>query len=126
MRAIPAITAALLLLGTFTAQAQTGKTGWWIRIDPAATEATSIELLAGSSRGTLAPWMVWKKGDASEFQLPEALRTAESITIRGTTTPNTADAVLCVFNGDIGAEHMDFDGVETETIDRDDRSSKCR
>lgn len=126
MRYIPGLLAAALLLASPAAYAQAAKTGWWIRIDPAATRSDSLELMAGPDKRTLSPFMTWKKGDATEFDLPAALRTAPVLALRAKSQPYEADASFCVFYGTQGVEDFYFDGIESETMRQTDHESRCR
>lgn len=126
MRYIPGLVAAAILLASPAAYAQAAKTGWWIRIDPAATRSDSIDLMAGANKGALTPWMTWKKGDATEFDLPDALRAAPVVAVRAKSHPYDADASFCVFYAGQGIEDFHFDGIESETMRQTDHESRCR
>lgn len=126
MRYIPGLLAVAMLVSSTAAYAQAAKTGWWIRIDPVATRSDSIELMAGPDKRTLTSWMTWKKGDATEFDLPAAVRAAPVIAIRAKAQPYESDASFCVFYANQGVEDFHFDGIETETMRQTEHESYCR
>ncbi|OYX12804.1 MAG: hypothetical protein B7Z15_09280 [Rhizobiales bacterium 32-66-8] len=126
MRLMSGALVALLMLGTAGAQAAATKTGWWVRFDAAETEAASVAVSAGATRAGLAPWITWKKGDSTEVDLPENLRTSTELVLRAVTNPSEADAKFCVFFGPDGVEDFDFDGSETERMSKSEREDDCK
>ena len=109
---------------TKTKVAKVNKTGWWIRIDTAKTVASSITFQVGLTRADRKDWRTWTAGEPAEFDLAE-MREWPKLHIRGKTDPKNKKAVFCVFYGDHGVEHFDFDGDKDENMKSTEKDNHC-
>jgi hypothetical protein len=91
------------------------KTGWWIRIDTSKTTASSIMFQAGLTRADRKDWRTWMAGEPAEFDLGE-MREWPKLHLRMKTDPKKGRAVFCVFYGDHGVEHFNFDGDKDDNM----------
>ena len=123
---------AVALFGAFvsvsasTVHAQATKRGWWIRVNKAKTEASTISFQIGTSKIDSRNWRTWKSGQRVEFDLPADLRNVARLYIRGTSNPSNKNAWFCVFYKDHGVEHFEFDGDEDHNMKQDDSDNDCR
>jgi hypothetical protein len=104
------------------------KTGWWIRVNPDKTSATTVSFQIGMTKKDSKMWRTWTPGQALEFDIPAELRNAAKLYIRGTTDPKNKHALFCVFYMDHGVEQFHFDGdVDHEMKPSDtDFLHKCK
>lgn len=109
-----------------TASSQATKTGWWVRINPAATTAEMITFQIGANKLQREEWRVWRAGEPAEFDVPEKYLQAPSLYLRGNVTPIGKLATLCMMYKDRGVEHMSFDDDESETKSQTEIDIKCR
>jgi hypothetical protein len=105
---------------------QTTKSGWWIRINPAATTAQAITFQIGASKLQREEWRVWNAGEPVEFDVPEKYAQVPRLYVRGNVTPIGKTATLCMMYKDRGVEHMSFDDDESETKSQAEIDYKCR
>ena len=134
-----ALLGAVLGVGASSANAQTtttktvtktrvtrvDKTGWWIRVDTAKTEASSILFQVGLTRADRKDWKTWTAGEPAEFDLGE-MRMWPKLHIRGKAEPKHKKAVFCVFYGDHGVEHFHFDGDVDHNMKPHDSDRECK
>ena len=110
---------------TKTKVAKVNKTGWWIRINTAKTVASSISFQVGLTRADRHDWRTWMAGEPAEFDLMD-MRAWPKLHIRGKTDPKGKKAVFCVFYGNHGVEHFEFDGDVDKNMKRDDSDNDCK
>jgi hypothetical protein len=104
------------------------KAGWWIRVNPEKTSATTVSFQIGMTKKDSAMWRTWTPGQPLEFDVPAALLNAAKLYIRGTTDPRNKHALFCVFYMDHGVKEFHFDGdVDHEMKPSDtDFLHKCK
>jgi len=110
---------------TKTKVAKVNKTGWWIRIDTGKTVASSISFQVGLTRADRHDWRTWMAGEPAEFDLMD-MRAWPKLHIRGKTDPKGKKAVFCVFYGNHGVEHFEFDGDEDHNMKQNDSDNDCK
>ncbi len=108
------------------ASSQASKTGWWVRINPAATTAQLITFQIGTSKIQREEWRVWNAGEPAEFDVPERYLQAPRLYLRGNVTPIGKFATLCLMYRDRGVDHMSFDDDDSETKSQTEVDVKCR
>ena len=86
------------------------KAGWWIRVHPEKTSATTVWFKIGMTKKDSKLWRTWKPGEALEFDVPAELITAAKLYIHGTTDPHDRHAKFCVFYMDHAVREFHFDG----------------
>ncbi len=102
------------------------KTGWWIRINPQKTVASSIAFQIGMTRADRHDWRTWTAGEPEEFDVPIELRELDHLYLRGVTEPKSKDAVFCVFFRDHGVQHFKFDGDKDENMKPGNSDHDCK
>ena len=102
------------------------KAGWWIRVNPEKTHASTISFRVGTSKKDSRDWRSWTAGQAMEFDLPVELRNAARLYLKGTTVPGNKHAVFCVFYMDHGVEHFAFDGDVDKKMEPSDTDRDCK
>lgn len=107
-----------------TKVAKVDKTGWWIRIDTAKTVASSISFQVGLTRADRKDWRTWMAGEPAEFDLME-MRQWPKLHIRAKTDPKGKKAVFCVFFGNHGVQHFDFDGDKDDNMNSTHDDNDC-
>ena len=110
---------------TKTKVAKVDKTGWWIRVDTGKTVASSISFQVGLTRADRHDWRTWIAGESAEFDLKE-MRTWPKLHIRAKTDPKGKKAVFCVFYGNHGVEHFEFDGDVDKNMKPGDSDNDCK
>jgi hypothetical protein len=105
---------------------QVTKTGWWIRVNPEKTVASTISFQVGMTRADRHDWRTWTAGEPEEFDLPIELRNLPKLYLRGIAEPHRKDAVFCVFFGDHGVQHFKFDGDKDENMKSHDSDHDCK
>ena len=108
-----------------TKVARVDKTGWWIRIDTAKTVASSISFQVGLTRADRKEWRTWMAGEPAEFDLME-MRQWPKLHIRAKTDPKSKKAVFCVFFGNHGVQHFDFDGDKDDNMNSTHDDNDCK
>src|SRR6476620_1608444 len=86
------------------------KAGWWIRVHPEKTSATTVWFKIGMTKKDSKLWRTWKPGEAVEFDVPAELISAAKLYIHGTTDPHDRHARFCVFYMDHAVREFHFDG----------------
>jgi len=136
-----ALLGAFAIVGASSAQAQTthsttttavtkkkvatvDKSGWWIRIDTAKTKASSISFWVGLTRADRKEWRTWTAGEPEEFDLAE-MREWPKLHIRAKTDPKSEKAAFCVFFGNHGVSHFDFDGDKDDNMKSSHTDHDC-
>lgn len=109
---------------TKTRVARVNKSGWWIRVDTAKTSASSISFWVGLTRADRKEWRTWTAGEPAEFDLAE-MREWPKLHIRAKTDPKGKKAVFCVFFGNHGVEHFDFDGDKDDNMKSSHTEKDC-
>lgn len=109
---------------TKTRVAKVDKTGWWIRIDTAKTTASSITFQAGMTRADRKEWRTWTTGEPAEFDLAE-MREWPKLHLRMKTAPKKGHAVFCVFYGNHGVQHFEFDGDKDDNLKPGNTDNDC-
>ena len=109
---------------TKTKVAKVNKTGWWIRIDTAKTVASSISFQIGLTRADRKEWRTWTAGEPAEFDLAE-MRAWPKLHIRAKTDPKNKKAAFCVFFGNHGVQHFDFDGDKDDNMKSTHDDNDC-
>jgi hypothetical protein len=102
------------------------KTGWWIRVNPEKTHATTVSLRVGTSKKDSRDWRSWTAGQPMEFDLPAELRNVPKLYIHGATVPGNKHVVFCVFYMDHGVEHFAFDGDVDKNMEATDSDRDCK
>src|SRR5438270_13702299 len=102
------------------------KAGWWIRVDPERTKASTISFQIGMTRADRHDWRTWTQGEPVEFDVPVELLGSEHLHLRGIAEPHHRDAVFCVFFRDHGVEHFKFDGDKDENMKPHDSDHDCK
>ena len=110
---------------TKTKVAKVNKTGWWIRIDTGKTVASSISFQVGLTRADRHDWRTWMAGGPAEFDLME-MRAWPKLHIRAKTDPKGKKAVFCVFYGNHGVEHFEFDGDKDDNMKSTHTDDDCK
>ena len=110
---------------TKTRVAKVNKAGWWIRIDTEKTVASSISFQVGLTRADRHDWRTWTAGEPAEFDLME-MREWPKLHIRAKTDPKGKKAVFCVFFGNHGVEHWDFDGDKDDNMKSTNTDNDCK
>jgi hypothetical protein len=114
-------------VGASSAHAQkVKKNGWWIRVNPEKTSATTVWLKIGMTKKDSKLWRTWKTGQALEFDVPVELRNAARLYIHGTTDPHDRHALFCVFYMDHGVEQFHFDGNVDHNMKPSDSDGECK
>ncbi|MFL6519940.1 MAG: hypothetical protein ACJ8NS_06945 [Chthoniobacterales bacterium] len=134
-----ALFGAFLALGVLSAQAaekvttttvtkvrKVTKAGWWIRVNPEKTQATSISLQIGMTKKDSKMWRTWTPGQGLEFDVPAELLNAAKLYIRATTDPKNKHALFCVFYMDHAVEQFHFDGDVDHEMKPSDSDRECR
>src|ERR1044072_85477 len=94
---------------TKTRIAKVNKTGWWIRINTDKTVASSISFQVGLTRADRKQWRTWTAVEPAEFDLAE-MREWPKLNIRAKADTKGKKAAFCVFFGNHGVSHFNFDG----------------
>ena len=140
-RLLVALVACSIISGAAAAQSQQGepqgqpvirlrtvaptKDGWWIRVNPATTDATGIEWQFGTTPKDLTEKDSWQPSGPVETYLAPAVRTEKVIHIRATTTPANASASFCVFWQQQAVALVKFTGTTDRQLDANMRESQC-
>ena len=104
--------------------ARVDKTGWWIRIDPTKTSASSISFWVGLTRADRKAWRTWTAGEPTEFDLAE-MREWPKLHVRAKTDPKNKHAAFCVFFGNHGVSHFHFDGDKDDNMKQTTTDKDC-
>ena len=107
-----------------TKVARVDKTGWWIRVNTDKTVASSISFWVGLTRADRKEWRTWTAGEPAEFDLAE-MRMWPKLHIRAKTDPKGKKAVFCVFFGNHGVQHFDFDGDKDDNMNSKHDDNDC-
>jgi len=110
---------------TKTKVAKVDKTGWWIRVDTTKTVASSISFWVGLTRADRKQWRTWTAGEPAEFDLME-MRAWPKLHIRAKTDPKGKKAAFCVFFGNHGVQHFDFDGDKDDNMNSTHDDNDCK
>jgi hypothetical protein len=102
------------------------KAGWWIRVNPEKTSATTVSFQIGMSKKDSKMWRTWTPGQSLEFDVPAALLNAAKLYIRATTDPKNKHALFCVFYMDHGVEQFHFDGDVDHEMKPSDTDRECK
>src|ERR1041385_2060637 len=104
------------------------KPGWWIRVHPEKTSATTFWIQIGTKKKDSKMWRTWKPGEPVEFDVPADLLNAARLYIRGTTDPHDKHARFCVFYQDHAVREFHWAGyVDHDLKSRDtDFLHKCK
>ena len=122
-----ALFGVVLSVSASTAHAQKAtKSGWWIRVNTAKMEASTISFQIGTSKKDSRNWRTWTAGQRMEFDLPAEMRDVAELYIRATSIPQNKNALFCVFYRDHGVEHFKFDGDVDHKMKRDDSDDECK
>ena len=106
-------------------EAAANKTGWWIRVDKKKTEA-SVSFQIGTDKKDRHVWRTWRPGDETEFDAPDELIQAKTLYLQTIANPDDKDSWLCVFYGENGVRHFDFDDQEDARMNQTDRDRRCK
>jgi hypothetical protein len=125
---------AVVLIGVFVgvgassahAAPKVKKTGWWVRVNPEKTSATTFWLQIGTTKKDSKMWRTWKPGQPLEFDVPAELLNAARLYIRGTTDPHDKHALFCVFYMDHGVEQFHFAGYVDHNMKPSDSDRECK
>jgi hypothetical protein len=107
-----------------TRMPKVNKAGWWIRIDTAKTAASSVSFWVGLTRADRKAWRTWTAGEPAEFDLAE-MREWPKLHIRAKTDPKNKKAAFCVFFGNHGVSHFDFDGDKDDNMKSSHTDNDC-
>ena len=121
-----ALLGAFVSVGASSAHGQAKKTGWWIRVNTAKTEAATISFQIGITKVDSRNWRRWKSGQRAEFDLPADFRKVAHLYIHATSSPHDKNASFCVFYKDHGVEHFEFDGDQDHNMKQDDSDDDCK
>jgi hypothetical protein len=102
------------------------KAGWWVRVDLAKTDASSITLQIGTRSGDRRAWRAWHAGDVPEFDVPSDLQLASDLYLQASANPNGKATRFCVFYQAVGVKRFDFKGDQDEKLKQSDRDSSCQ
>jgi len=102
------------------------KTGWWIRVNPNKTSATTIWFKIGTEKKNSKLWRTWKPGEPLEFDVPADLLNAAELYVHGTTDPHDKHALFCVFYMDHGVEQFHFAGYVDHNMKPSDKDRECK
>jgi hypothetical protein len=104
------------------------KAGWWIRVHPEKTSATTIWFKIGMEKKGSNLWRTWKPGEALEFDVPAEFLNAAKLYIHGTTDPHNRHAMFCVFYMDHAVREFHFDGTVDHNMKPSDTDflHKCK
>jgi hypothetical protein len=102
------------------------KAGWWIRVIPRKTSATTVSLTIGMTKKDSKMWRTWATGQALEFDVPAEYLNAAKLYIRATTEPRDKHAMFCVFYMDHGVEQFHFDGDVDHEMKPSDTDRECK
>lgn len=111
---------------TVTKVTKLKKTGWWIRVNPQKTSATTVSFQIGMTKKDSKMWRTWTPGQSLEFDVPAALLNAAKLYIRATTDPKDKHALFCVFYMDHGVEQFHFDGDVDHEMKPSDTDRECK
>jgi hypothetical protein len=120
-----ALLGAILGVGASSAHAQATKRGWWIRVNPSITGASTISFQVGTSKNGSRTWRTWRSGQRVEFDLPSDFRKVARLYLRATANPDDKKASFCVFYKNHGVEHFEFDRDEDHHMKQDDSEDEC-
>src|SRR3954471_8824504 len=71
-----------------TKVAKVTKAGWWIRVNPDKTSATTVWFKIGTTKKNSKLWRTWKPGEPLEFDVPTEFLNAAKLYMQGTTDPH--------------------------------------
>src|SRR5881394_3167480 len=86
------------------------KAGWWIRVHPEKTSASTFWLNIGTTKRDSKLWRTWTPGQPVEFDVPADLLNAAKLYIQGRTEPLDKHARFCVFYQDHAVREFHFAG----------------
>jgi hypothetical protein len=110
---------------TKTKISKVNKTGWWIRMNTDKTVASSISFQVGLTRADRKEWRTWTAGEPAEFDLGE-MRAWPKLHIRAQADPKGKKAAFCVFFGNHGVQHFDFDGDKDDNMKSTHDDNDCK
>jgi hypothetical protein len=102
------------------------KAGWWVRVDLAKTEASSVTLQIGTKSGDRRAWRAWHSGDVSSFDVPSDLQTVKDLYIQASSNPSGKTTRFCVFFQNSGMKRFDFSGDKDSQMTQADRDTDCK
>ena len=113
---------------TVTKKTNLTKAGWWIRVHPEKTSATTFWLNIGTTKKDSKLWRTWTPGQAVEFDVPAELLNAAKLYIQGRTDPLDKHAKFCVFYMDHAVREFHFAGYVDHNLKPSDSDflHKCK
>jgi hypothetical protein len=104
------------------------KAGWWIRVHPEKTSATTFWIQIGTTKKDSKMWRTWAPGEPQEFDVPAELLNSARLYIRGTTDPHDRHARFCVFYQDHAVREFHWAGYVDHNLKSSDTDflHKCK
>lgn len=104
------------------------KAGWWIRVHPEKTSATTFWLNIGTTKKDSKLWRTWTPSDPVEFDVPAEFLNAAKLYIQGRTEPLDKHARFCVFYMDHAVREFHFAGYVDHNLKPSDTDflHKCK
>jgi hypothetical protein len=99
--------------------------GWWIRVNP-QNQATEVRWeIRAKPKGDLTDIKWTQEGNQNAFDLPEPLRSADSLHLSVTATPAEATASFCIFYKDRGVALAEFSRRDELQLNQRRSEPKC-
>jgi hypothetical protein len=113
---------------TVTKKTKLTKAGWWIKVHPEKTSATTFWMQIGMTKKDSKMWRTWKPGEAEEFDVPAELLNAARLYIKGTTEPHDKHARFCVYYQDHAVREFHWAGYVDHNMKPSDTDflHKCK
>ena len=104
------------------------KAGWWIRVHPEKTSATTFWLNIGKTKRDSKLWRTWTSAEPVEFDVPAEFLNAAKLYIQGRTEPLDKHARFCVFYQDHAVREFHFAGYVDHNLKPSDTDflHKCK
>ena len=111
-----------------TKVASVTKAGWWIRVHPEKTSATTFWLNIGKTKRDSKLWRTWTSAEPVEFDVPAELLNSARLYIQGRTEPLDKHARFCVFYQDHAVREFHFAGYVDHNMKPSDTDflHKCK
>ena len=104
------------------------KAGWWIRVHPEKTSATTFWLNIGKTKRDSKLWRTWTSAEPLEFDVPAEFLNAAKLYIQGRTEPLDKHVKFCVFYMDHAVREFHFAGYVDHNMKPSDTDflHKCK
>lgn len=113
-----ALAVGAMLFSSLAAADGAQKTGWWVRIQNAQQQPSTITFQLSPDNHTTEAWMIWHAGDPVEFDVPAKFQSANPLYIMAQSSDGSTGWV-CVMHQQQAVKRINFDADE----DREENSS---